>query len=178
MKTCVYPGSFDPFTNGHLDIALRAGDLFGKVVILISQNPGKGERFIPAEEMQKAIYSALAIEVAKGRCPKTEFMVDILKPEHTVLDYMINHREYLDNCMNIIRGIRNATDATDELNLAGQYKWFSHMIRFEFIPLIAKPKYRSVSSSLVREMVKYLPLDEIPVPEPVANLIIDSKRGK
>ena len=91
---------------------------------------------------------------------------------------MSNHREYLDNCMNIIRGIRNATDATDELNLADQYKWFSHMIRFEFIPLIAKPKYRSVSSSLVREMVKYLPPDEIPVPEPVANLIIDSKRGK
>jgi pantetheine-phosphate adenylyltransferase len=47
MKTCVYPGSFDPFTNGHLDIALRAGDLFDKVVILISQNPGKGERFLP-----------------------------------------------------------------------------------------------------------------------------------
>jgi phosphopantetheine adenylyltransferase len=101
-------------------------------------------------------------------------MVDILKPEHTVLDYMSNHREYLDNCMNIIRGIRNATDATDELNLADQYKWFSHMIRFEFIPLIAKPKYRSVSSSLVREMVKYLPPDEIPVPEPVAVLISEA----
>ena len=92
MKTCVYPGSFDPFTNGHLDIALRAGDLFDRVVILISQNPGKVERFIPAEEMQKAIETALAIEGAKGRCPKTEFMVDILKPEHTVLDYMSNHR--------------------------------------------------------------------------------------
>ena len=90
--------------------------------------------------------------------------------------YMSNHREYLDNCMNIIRGIRNATDATEELNLVDQYKWFSHMIRFEFIPLIAKPKYRSVSSSLVREMVKYLPLDEIPVPEPVAVLM--SKEGK
>ena len=173
MKTCVYPGSFDPFTNGHLDIALRAGNLFDKVVILISQNPGKGGRFIPAEEMKKAIYSALAIEGAKCRCPKTEFMVDILKPQNTVLDYMINHRDYLDNCMNIIRGIRNPTDAVEELNLADQYKWFSHMIRFEFIPLIAKPEHRSISSSLVREMVKYLPTDEIPVPEPVANLIID-----
>ena len=176
MKTCVYPGPFDPFTNGHLDIALRAGDLFDRVVILISQNPGKVERFIPAEEMQKAIETALAIEGAKGRCPKTEFMVDILKPEHTVLDYMSNHREYHDNCMNIIRGIRNPTDATDELNLADQYKWFSHMIRFEFIPLIAKQQYRSVSSSLVRAMVKYLPPDEIPVPEPIAVLM--SKEGK
>jgi len=176
MKTCVYPGSFDPFTNGHLDIALRAGDLFDKVVILISQNPGKGERFLPAREMQDAIRASLAIEGAKGRCPKTEFYVDILKPEHTVLDYMSNHRECLDTCMNIIRGIRNAADATDELNLADQYQWFSHKIRFEFIPLIAKPKYRSVSSSLVREMVKYLPPDEIPVPEPVAVLL--SKEGK
>ena len=178
MKTCVYPGSFDPFTNGHLDIALRAGDLFDKVVILISQNPGKGERFIPAEEMREAIRASLEIEGAKGRCPKAEFMVDILKPEHTVLDYMINHREYLDGCMNIIRGIRNATDAAEELNLFDQYKWFSHMIRFEFIPLIAKPAHRSISSSLVREMVKYLPPDEFPVPEPVANLIYDSKRGE
>jgi pantetheine-phosphate adenylyltransferase len=176
MKTCVYPGSFDPFTNGHLDIALRAGDLFDKVVILISQNPGKGERFLPAREMQDAIRASLAIEGAKGRCPRTEFYVDILNPEHTVLDYMSNHREYLENCMNIIRGIRNATDATDELNLADQYKWFSHMIRFEFIPLIAKPAHRSISSSLVREMVKYLPPDEIPVPEPVAVLM--SKEGK
>lgn len=174
MKTCVYPGSFDPFTNGHLDIALRAGKLFDRVVILISQNPDKGERFIPAEEMRKSIYSALEIEGAKGRCPKTEFMVDILKPEHTVLDYMSNHREYLDNDMNIIRGIRDASDAVDELRLADQYKWFSHQIRFEIIPLIAKPAHRSISSSLVREMVKYLPLDEIPVPEPVANLM----RGK
>ena len=176
MKTCVYPGSFDPFTNGHLDIALRAGDLFDKVVILISQNSGKGERFILAREMQDAIRASLAIEGAKGRCPRTEFYVDILKPEHTVLDYMSNNREYLDNCMNIIRGIRNATDATEELNLADQYKWFSHQIRFEFIPLIAKPSHRSISSSLVREMTKYLPLDEIPVPEPVAVLM--SKEGK
>ena len=177
MKTCVYPGSFDPFTNGHLDIALRAGDLFGKVVILISQNPGKGERFIPAEEMQKAIYSALAIEGAKGRCPKTEFMVDILKPEHTVLDYMSNHREYLDNCMNIIRGIRNATDATDELNLADQYSFFSHHISYELIPFIAKMKYRGVSSSVVREMCKYnsISVDEIPVPIPALQCICQKK---
>jgi phosphopantetheine adenylyltransferase len=82
----------------------------------------------------------------------------------------------MENIVNIIRGIRNATDAVEELNLADQYKWFGHMIRFEFIPLIAKPAHRSISSSLVREMVKYLPPDEIPVPEPVAVLM--SKEGK
>lgn len=172
MKTCIYPGSFDPFTNGHLDIALRAGKIFDRVVILISQNPLKGGRFIPAECMKDAIYGALAEAGERGYVSDTEFMVDILNPGITVFDYMIEHGKYLNNCMNIIRGIRDGSDAIEEMRLSEQYKWFSHHSRFEFIPLIAKPALSSVSSTLVRVMTKHhIPLDEIPVPTAVANLI-------
>ena len=89
--------------------------------------------------------------------------VDSQSDYQTVIDYMSNHRKELDNCTNIIRGIRNAEDAVAEIDLAGCYQYFSHDIRFEFIPLLASDKYRYVSSTLVKEM--YRVNNEHPMPE-------------
>ena len=49
MKTVLYPGSFDPFTNGHLDLVQRATQLFDKVIIGVAVNPGKKPFFTLAE---------------------------------------------------------------------------------------------------------------------------------
>ena len=159
MKTCVYPGSFDPFTIGHLNIVSRAADIFDRVVILISPNSTKGTRFIPAETMKKAIEET--IESYGSKCT-----VDILK-SGTVLDYIEEH----DLDYNIVRGIRDANDAVEEMRLVDQYKWFTYH-PIEFIPFVAAYAHRSVSSSLVREMVKYGQLDKLPVPKPVYDLIV------
>ena len=167
MRCCVYPGSFDPFTLGHWDIAHRARNLFDKVVILISTNSGKGRRLVTEKKMKRAIEATLlGAELVEGKeydVSQIGFKVDILPNGQTVIDYMSNHRKELDNCTNIIRGIRNAEDAVAEIDLAGCYRYFSHDIRFEFIPLLASDKYRYVSSTLVKEM--YRVNNEHPMPE-------------
>lgn len=170
MSTCVYPGSFDPFTNGHLDIAARAGLIFNKVVILIAPNSSKGNRFIPVEEMKVAIENTVA-PLQRFDC---KYSVDILEPGMTVPDYLKAHDAELDYDCNIIRGIRDSADAVDELRLTELYKWFTDS-RIELIPFIAKPEFRSVSSTLVREMCKYGKAKMLPVPKAVETLIIKRK---
>ncbi len=169
MSTCVYPGSFDPFTNGHLDIAARAGQIFNQVVILIASNSAKGKRFIPVEEMKTAIEDTVA-PLQRWDC---KYSVDILEPGMTVPDYLKAHDTELDYDCNIIRGIRDSDDAVEEMRLSELYKWFTDS-RIELIPFIAKPEFRSVSSTLVREMCKYSHTQMLPVPKAVDELI--SKR--
>ena len=169
MRACVYPGSFDPFTNGHLNIVWRAGNLFDKVVVLISPNSEK-KRFTDEYVMKVAIEKTLEVTFHDPN----KYQVDILRPGLSVLDYMSNHREELDSCMNIIRGIRDGLDAMAEHRLYEQYKWFSHEIRYEVIPLFCDPIYRSVSSSLVREMYKMRSVDAVPVPLQVEEMMADA----
>ena len=57
MKTVLYPGSFDPFTNGHLDLVQRATQLFDKVIIGVAVNPGKNPLFTLAERQELIIQS-------------------------------------------------------------------------------------------------------------------------
>ena len=52
MKVAVYPGSFDPITNGHLDILKRSLDLFDKVIVLVGYNSAKKTRFSPLERKE------------------------------------------------------------------------------------------------------------------------------
>ena len=172
MKACVYPGSFDPFTIGHMDIVNRAMKIFDKVTILICRNSSKGERFIPVEKMKECIEYDMQVHFENAG----KATVDILPDGLSVLDYMSNHRKELGNCMNIVRGIRDAGDATEEIRLADQYRYFSRDIRFELVPLIARPEYRGLSSSVVREMFKMRQVEpkEWPVPPSVALAIRDS----
>ena len=51
MRTVIYPGSFDPFTNGHLDVVQRAAKLFDHVIVAVAQNDGKNPLFTSAERL-------------------------------------------------------------------------------------------------------------------------------
>lgn len=166
MKCCVYPGSFDPFTLGHMDIAARATHIFDRVVILICNNPAKGERLVPAESMKECIIDAMDAHFENAG----KIIVDILPEGLSVIDYMSNHRVELHDSMTILRGIRDAGDAMDEMRLSDQYAHLSHNIAFNFVTLMARPEHRGVSSSLVRAMMKLRTIGpkEWPVPAPVA----------
>lgn len=168
MRCCVFPGSFDPFTCGHLNIVERALKIFDKVTVLVCVNSGKGPRFIGIEKTLEGINNTLLACNLSDRVK-----VDILKVNQSVLDYMSNHREELDNCMNIIRGVRNVEDISYEMNLYGQYRYFSHDIRFEFIPIIAEPKYAYLSSSVAREAIRLKCINETAemVPFPVLETV-------
>ena len=60
VRKAIYPGSFDPFTNGHLDIVKKAAALFDEVVVIIGVNPKKKRTFI-AENMKRAIEDTMPV---------------------------------------------------------------------------------------------------------------------
>ena len=164
MKVGIYPGSFDPFTDGHLDIARRAGRIFDKVIILISSNSSKGERLIPVEDMGKAIIDTLN--------DQDKYMVGYLSPNLSLPDFIAGNK--FEHGAFVVRGMRDADDAIYEMRLAEQYRWFDvNSDRMEVIPLFSAPEFRSVSSSLVREMIKY-GKENLPVP-PLVNELIKAR---
>ena len=164
MKVGIYPGSFDPFTDGHLDIARRAGRIFDKVIILISSNSSKGERLIPVEDMGKAIIDTLN--------DQDKYMVGYLSPNLSLPDFIAGNT--FEHGAFVVRGMRDVNDAIYEMRLAEQYRWFDvNSDRMEVIPLFSAPDFRSVSSSLVREMIKY-GKENLPVP-PLVNELIKAR---
>lgn len=147
----LYIGSFDMFTNGHLDILEQAICLFDKVYVVIGRNPIKKRRYSPESSME-FMHSALS---SKPYFDKLELDIT-LRP---ATEYAILHR-----CQYLIRGIRNTTDYAYEENLANVYK--------EMLPEIKIIYFRSnlphVSSTMIDELIhndfcvnEYLPADRI-----------------
>ena len=102
MKIAVYPGSFDPITNGHMDVLKRAVSIFDKVIVLVAINPDKKGRF-PIEERVEMIKEAVSIY------PNVE--VDSYKG--LTVKYAKEH-----GATHLIRGLRAVTDFEYEYQLA------------------------------------------------------------
>ena len=133
----LYAGSFDPFTLGHLSIVKEASLLFDEVFVCIASNSDK-QRFCNVLEMQKAIEATLKREGLKN--------VQVVACNGLVADYCKKHLiDYL------IRGLRNTSDYLYEENIA--------KINYEINPNLTTIYFRAkddvVSSSLVRELIKY-----------------------
>lgn len=146
MKVIVYPGSFDPITNGHLQIAKEALKSFDKVILLVANNNNKKERFTNLEryEMVKG-----AVEGIKGlEAARTDGMtVDFLKKEGTCY---------------LLRGIRNNLDMKYEEDYAKQIHAMDKSV--EFVYIASSEEYSSISSTSIHEMAlakkdidKYVP---------------------
>ena len=138
MKTVVYPGSFDPVTNGHLDIINRASKIFDKVIVCVLNNSAKKSPLFSLDErvnMLKDVTSGLDnVEVDSFQ----GLLVDFAKEKDVKI---------------IIRGLREITDFANELKMAQG----NHMIYpdFETLFIATDPKYSFVSSSMVREYASY-----------------------
>lgn len=137
MNTALYPGSFDPFTVAHEDIVRKALTIFDKVVIGIGYNIQKSG-FLSIEE-RKAIINQIFegdsnVEVVDYSC----LTVDLCKQ----LD--IQH---------IVRGIRSYSDFEAESNLAEVNSILAPEVTTLY--LTTSPKYSAVSSSAVREIIKF-----------------------
>jgi pantetheine-phosphate adenylyltransferase len=139
MKAC-YPGTFDPITNGHLDIIERAAKMFDELDVFIMVNPRKRCLFT-AEERKQMIEDSLA----SIGSPKN---VKIFIGEGLTVDMARKH-----DCGAMIRGIRAVSDYEYELQQATANMMLGHDI--ETIFLIAKPQYSFLSSSVVKEIAMY-----------------------
>ena len=134
MKTIVYPGTFDPITNGHIDLVERASKLFGKVVIGIASNRQKSPLFTIEERIDLA-----------SECLQHISNVEIYGFNSLLVNFV---KEC--NADAIMRGLRAVSDFEYEFQMANMNRALSPEI--ESIFLTPSEKFSYISSSLVREI--------------------------
>lgn len=138
IQKAIYTGSFDPVTNGHIDVIRRARDIFGALTILIIPNAAKRPLFT-LEERRLLLEDAL----------QGENGVKVAVAEGGLLtDYMKSHGYSV-----IVRGLRGAQDMEHELTNAYYNQAFLPEIETVFLP--ARTEWMYVSSSAVREAFLY-----------------------
>ena len=153
MTIAVFPGSFDPLTNGHLDLITRASRLFEHLIVAVGQNTAKKGVFTPAERVA-------FIEESVQDLPNVTVQIET---GLTVAFMQQCHATVL------IRGLRNSVDFEYEQGIAGMNHHLDKQI--ETVCLMANPQYQFVSSSLLREVAKFGGDLTTLVPVPVAKAL-------
>ena len=138
-RTALYAGSFDPITNGHLDVVRQAARLADRLVLAIGIHPGKTPLFSKDEkiDMLKAEVAPIA---AKSGCK-----IDITTFTNLTVDAAKAARATL-----IFRGVRDSTDLDYEMQMAGMNATMAPGIDSVFLP--ASPGVRHITATLVRQI--------------------------
>jgi pantetheine-phosphate adenylyltransferase len=146
----VYPGTFDPFTKGHMDIALRTARIFPEVIILIANNPNKKSMFSidEREDMIEAVLDAFSSEkITNDWFANTTFS----NHDGLLADYITKLAGRGVKPV-VIRGLRAMSDFENEFQMAHVNRTLSGSMDTMFIP--TSSEYFFVSSSTVREIFK------------------------
>lgn len=133
----VCPGSFDPVTMGHLDIFRRAADQFGEVVVLVTGNPNKQSGLFSLEERMDLI----------RECTADHPHITVDWWSGLLVDYTTKH-----GITALVKGLRSSLDYEYELPMAQMNRRLSGVDTFF---LFTDPQFGYVSSTLVKEVVKY-----------------------
>lgn len=136
MTTACCPGSFDPLTSGHLDIIERASRLFETVTVLVTFNPHKQGMFTPEERMEL---------IREATAHLDNVVVDSWSG--LLVNYTTEH-----NIPVLVKGLRSAVDYEYEVPMAQMNRRLSGV---ETMLMESDPKYGHVSSTLMKEVVKY-----------------------
>jgi pantetheine-phosphate adenylyltransferase len=137
VSTALCPGSFDPVTNGHLDIIERTARHFDDVIVAVIRNPQKSESLFTLEERQEMLRE----ETAHLGNVRIEFFKGLL------VDFAAEH-----DAQAIVKGLRAVSDFDYELQMAQMNQRLSGIDTF-FIS--TSPQYSFLSSSLVREVARF-----------------------
>jgi len=137
MRVGLYPGTFDPITNGHVDIIGRAVKLVDKLVIGVAVNRGKGPMFTLEER------AAMVREETAALAGATEIVV---RPFETLL---MHFAEEVGATM-IIRGLRAVADFEYEFQMTAMNQQLNREIQTVF--LMADPRHQAIASRLVKEI--------------------------
>jgi pantetheine-phosphate adenylyltransferase len=136
-RRCVCPGSYDPVTNGHVDVVRRAAGLFDEVVVAVLSNPSKQPLFTLPERLEMLTESLAGVDG-----------VTVLSVQDGLL---------VDFCTRVgagavVKGLRGGTDFAYELPMALMNR---HLTGLETVFLPGEPTLEHVSSSLVKEVCRY-----------------------
>lgn len=150
MTRALYPGSFDPIHNGHVELVESASALFDEVVIATVRNPQKGDGLFTLEERQEMIEESLA---HLGNVTVTSF-------SSLVVDLAMELRADF-----IVKGLRAVSDFESELQMAQMNKAISG-VETLFLPTVSSRSF--IASKLIREIARFGGDVSTMVPEPVA----------
>lgn len=137
MPTALYPGTFDPITYGHIDIAVRASRIFRKVIAVVAENPGKNPLFT-AEERVELVRSSL---------------------EHVPQIEVISYSGLIVNCLRqynataIIRGLRAVSDFDYEFQMAFTNR--NVLSSAETVFLMPSAEFTYLNSTLVKQIARH-----------------------
>mgnify|MGYP003633434852 FL=1 len=134
ITTAIYPGTFDPITNGHIDLVMRASKLFDKVIVAVAINPGKKPAFSLEERVDLAKQTLAGLDNVEV-CGFEGLLINVANQKQAKV---------------IIRGLRAVSDFEHEFQLAGM----NRRMRPEIETLFLTPaeQFTYISSSLVREI--------------------------
>ena len=153
MTTALYAGSFDPFTNGHLDIVKEASKIFDKLYVCCFVN-SKKQRNYPMDRMRDAIEKCLWREGIKNAVATTSHVLTA-------------HQARLYNAQYLIRGLRNTSDYMYEEEIAK----FNRMINPDLQTIYIRSINDQISSSAIRELTHFGISVSKYVPEEVEELM-------
>jgi pantetheine-phosphate adenylyltransferase len=140
MRRAVCPGSFDPITNGHLDIVMRASTLFDEVIVAVLINKSKSTLFTVQERMD-------LIREAVRDHPQAARNVVVQSSQGLLVDFCKAH-----GVQSIVKGLRAVSDFDYELQMA---QMNHRLAGVETLFMSTNPQYAFLSSSLVKEVARY-----------------------
>ena len=155
----VYPGTFDPVTNGHLDIIERAGRQVSALIVAVSQNPGKTPLFTLEERVAIAKESVAGID-----------RVEVDSFDGLLVDYCKRKNSRL-----LVKGLRAVSDFEYEMQMA---QMNFRLAAVDTIFMVASPKFSFLSSSLVKEVARFGGSVEGLVPAVVARRLRERLGGE
>ena len=136
MRTAIYPGSFDPLTNGHLDVLQRATKLFDRVIVAIASNESKSPLFSLKERL-----ALVQPAIATMKYVEAEIFEGLL------VEYAAKHKAQA-----IVRGLRAVSDFEFEFQMALMNRKLAENI--ETIFMMPKESYSFISSRIVKEIAR------------------------
>ncbi len=136
-RTAIYPGSFDPTTNGHVDLIARASRLFDRIIVAVGTNTGKNPLLTVNERIQLLEEVVRPFDNVEVACFDS-LLVDFAREQHADV---------------ILRGLRAVSDFEYEFQLAGMNRRLSPGL--ETIFLTPLEQHAFISSTMVREIVRF-----------------------